>query len=515
LGAYYVIESNYHHAIRVAVLALGLVIAGALMAYALSAKAASSQTNGIGAPCEWTIVDSPRVAFDALYSIEAISSTDIWAGGSTETIGGGGPKPLIERWDGAAWVVGPAPSEFTSVFALSAVAADDIWAVSQYGPGGRIQPTIARWDGNAWARVPSPNPGLYYNTFSYDIDMNSSSDGWVVGASADTTGSPAKEIILHWDGAAWSAVPTPVHSADSLLVGVAAISTDDVWAVGGTRSGSTSAPLIEHWDGTSWTVVPSPIVPGNSVLSDVSAVSPNDVWAAGVYTAPDGSSQTLLEHWDGVAWSVIPSPVTASRYNVLRKIAAAASSDVWAVGWSSPNDSSLPRHTLTMHWDGTVWTVVPSPNGAEHSQLEGVIAGPAGVWAVGHAWDSRTNEAHGIIERCVAPATPTPSPSPSPSPSASPSPACPSDDDDDDRRHNRGGGARSCPCILDDKDFDDDGLRNRVDIDDDNDGVKDWKDPDDDNDGLLDRRDPDDDNDGIPDRHDRDDGRLWCRNRDD
>jgi hypothetical protein len=65
-------------------------------------------------------------------------------------------------------------------------------------------------------------------------------------------------------------------------------------------------------------------------------------------------------------------------------------------------------------------------------------------------------------------------------------------------------------CILDDNDFDNDGIKNRRDKDDDNDGIRDGRDRDDDNDGITDRVDRDDDNDGIPDREDKDDGRLLC-----
>jgi len=65
-------------------------------------------------------------------------------------------------------------------------------------------------------------------------------------------------------------------------------------------------------------------------------------------------------------------------------------------------------------------------------------------------------------------------------------------------------------CILDDNDFDNDGINNRRDKDDDNDQIRDGRDRDDDNDGVTDRIDRDDDNDGITDRDDRDDGRLFC-----
>jgi hypothetical protein len=92
--------------------------------------------------------------------------------------------------------------------------------------------------------------------------------------------------------------------------------------------------------------------------------------------------------------------------------------------------------------------------------------------------------------------TPTTSPTATPTPTRTPTPT-------------------PAACILDDNDFDNDGINNRRDKDDDNDGIRDGRDRDDDNDGITDRLDRDDDNDGITDRDDRDDGRLFCRHDDD
>src|SRR5437773_2689182 len=82
----------------------------------------------------------------------------------------------------------------------------------------------------------------------------------------------------------------------------------DAWAVGIQSSGSRWHTLVEHWDGTAWSIVPSPN-PGsdNNYLQTVAAASADDIWAAGYYW--NGSAdRTLTEHWDGTAWSIVPSP---------------------------------------------------------------------------------------------------------------------------------------------------------------------------------------------------------------
>jgi hypothetical protein len=42
------------------------------------------------------------------------------------------------------------------------------------------------------------------------------------------------------------------------LNAVAATSATDAWAVGNYSSGSASGTLILHWNGSAWTQVPSP-----------------------------------------------------------------------------------------------------------------------------------------------------------------------------------------------------------------------------------------------------------------
>src|SRR5215469_8327574 len=56
-----------------------------------------------------------------------------------------------------------------------------------------------------------------------------------------------------------------------------------------------------HWDGTQWSIVPSPN-PGAFIneLSGVAAISANDVWAVGIYGGPDANpnpSGTLMDYF--------------------------------------------------------------------------------------------------------------------------------------------------------------------------------------------------------------------------
>ena len=122
---------------------------------------------------------------------------------------------------------------------------------------------------------------------------------------------------------AWARVPSPnadSSEANNDLLSIAPIATDDVWAVGvrGLRT------LTMHWDGVAWSVVPSPTPGGNADLAGVVAVAPDDVWAVGGRVdRQENAIQTLVEHWDGTAWSVVDSGNKGPSDNHLWAVTAA------------------------------------------------------------------------------------------------------------------------------------------------------------------------------------------------
>jgi hypothetical protein len=236
-----------------------------------------------------------------------------------------------------------------------------------------------------WKIVSSPNVG----TGTYGNQLNavavvSANDVWAVGFSPHPSGTPLyirQTLIEHWNGNSWSVVPSPNPAGKTYVVlnGVAAISANDIWAVGhaGDPSSIPLQTLIVHWDGTRWSIIPSPS-PGTyngNVLTAVTAVTRNDVWAVGWYqsgpTGQEGGALTM--HWDGTQWSVVPNPSRWTLYGVT----AISSNDVWAVGEQS-----------ILHWNGTNWSSVsfPPPPGDSYQILKGISATSANdIWAVGYS----------------------------------------------------------------------------------------------------------------------------------
>jgi hypothetical protein len=165
------------------------------------------------------------------------------------------------------------------------------------------------------------------------VAATSATNVWAVGFSSTPTAD--QTLILHWDGAAWTQVPSPSPGSSSDLFGVGATSPANAWAVGSTLQGGVDQTLILRWDGAAWTQVPSPSPGGPGMNSDLSAVvatSASNAWAVGSYRVPVNARLALALHWDGTSWVQVPTPNPSSTLDELSAVGASSASNVWAVG---------------------------------------------------------------------------------------------------------------------------------------------------------------------------------------
>jgi hypothetical protein len=278
--------------------------------------------------------------------------------------------------------------EIDSLNAVTALSSSEQWAVGsweQYPNAYEFHTLIEHWNPTfgAWTIVPSPN-AAELNNYLYGVSARSSDDVWAVGGS-DQGGSPYTTLVEHWDGNSWSIVPEA--SVTGVLFSVVELGPNDIWAVG--AEDFPGLALIEHWDGTSWTATELPF---GGVMRGVSAVGPNDVWAVGQeYGSDIHGDTTVTMHYDGSTWSQVasPNPLTDNPedQNWLTSVVAVGANDVWAVGRYGDHDGGPLDQALVEHWNGSAWSVVksPSPGGASSDDdLWGVAAvGPNDVWAVG------------------------------------------------------------------------------------------------------------------------------------
>jgi hypothetical protein len=221
---------------------------------------------------------------------------------------------------------------------------------------------------------------------------------WAVGSGVkqqDTQGYPLAE---HWTGSSWHPMTLPAPQKNTFgidLVGVAGSGADNVWAVGSAPTG----PLFEHWNGRSWRRKAVPDAT-RFTPAGVAVVSRRAAWAVGSYPGPQGGlARTRILRWNGSSWHRAGSPNPSGRqgYDELFAVSAHSARNVWAVG-DYKRGSRI--HTLVLHWNGSGWQRVGSPNPgtARKDVLDAVVAvGSKNVWAVG-SYRARTKAQRPLVE---------------------------------------------------------------------------------------------------------------------
>lgn len=182
-----------------------------------------------------------------------------------------------------------------------------------------------------------------------------------------------------------------------LLIGVlAALAAGGGAAHSARPANAAAAPAAACT--TSWTTVPSSTFPKD--LRDLDVVAANDVWAVGAHTS--GQVQTATEHWDGSSWTLVPSPSPGGGENALNGVSEISTNDVWAVGYYqvAKKTSESAFRTLTEHWNGSTWSTVPSPNiGTASNTLSAVdTVSSNDVWAVGYHYVAGEAQRRTLLE---------------------------------------------------------------------------------------------------------------------
>lgn len=229
---------------------------------------------GQGAVVRWDGSGPPEVTplSAALTALWGSSATDVWA------VGSDGARA---HFDGKAWTLlpsAPTSAEAPSpLFAVWGSGSSDVWAAGE---------TILRWDGRGWAPVQSPG-ALWIR----GIWGSASNDVWLVAGSTPFA-QPTGEI-LHWDGKSL----TRALSTPEPLQAVWGSSAKDVWAVGAApaREDAPARSVLRHFDGAAWSEVTS--FAGVELVA-LWGTGPRDAWCAG----PGGQAA----RYDGATWSTVP-----------------------------------------------------------------------------------------------------------------------------------------------------------------------------------------------------------------
>jgi len=166
---------------------------------------------------------------------------------------------------------------------------DDVWI----GGGGLARTgriLLLRGGGASWLEEPTDVQGTIWW-----IHGTSGADLWAVGE---------RGLALHWDGALWS---PSVTGTTANLYGVWAAAPNDVWAVGGSPASPGPNDVLLHYDGAAWSGVAPPRMLGATYFK---------VWGLSATDVIVVASAGLALHFDGASWSEVATGAHATLFTV-------------------------------------------------------------------------------------------------------------------------------------------------------------------------------------------------------
>jgi hypothetical protein len=299
---------------------------------------------------------------------------------------------LAEAWNGSRWRLLASPDQLagTTLHALSCTSARACMVVGAHLPIGPQLTLAESWSGAKWTLEPPVNPRGRLATNLFAVSCAAAHACMAAGMASLGDGLQVT-LAEAWNGKRWSVSPTPRRRSitnESLFNAVSCVSAADCTAVGYYQHNGEEHFLIEHWNGRRWNLPPAPDISGDlAALTGVSCTSLTACIAVGSELKEPGGGVEIAETWNGTTWSAQTLPAGA-----------------YAVSCSAANACTAVGGLTALRWDGTNWTVqtVPSPAGGSSFGLISVSCssatsctavgnghiGGAGFWSMlAVAWD--------------------------------------------------------------------------------------------------------------------------------
>jgi hypothetical protein len=316
----------------------------------------------MGTGSGWSVQRTPNPKGGINSFLQAVSCS---SRRSCMAVGDGENKrdvPLIERWNGTRWAVQPAfrpPNAiFSQLTGVSCVSARMCIAVGYRSTEFGENALVERWNGKKWRREATPATAMPDSGLS-GVSCVSASSCIAVGAYYPHSNSLAS-LAERWNGRMWKLQRTPNPSGEGSFAAVSCASARACTAVG-VRGGIdlNNGPLAERYNGRRWIVEATP--DPNSELTGVSCASASSCTAVGY--SDNNTQVTFAEQWDGHDWTIQPTRNGTEPENQLSAVSCASPSACTAVGQSQGDPLSEPTETLAERWNGTDWTLQPTPTG--------------------------------------------------------------------------------------------------------------------------------------------------------
>jgi hypothetical protein len=210
-----------------------------------------------GEPPAWSVLLDEGDLDRAVLSVWGTSPDDVFAVGGP--LGNTGFESLVLHYDGARWRE-LAPGGEETFWWVAGSGPNDVWMVGERG-------RAVRWDGAAFEAHPTGTTATLWGVIAFSPD-----DAWAVGGMPGGDEGAVKDIVLRWDGGAWSPEPLPEQLGRALYK-VWGESSDDLYVVG-------EYGVIWHRAGTTWELQSDPPI-ADGTLFTTTGCSRNEVYAVG------------------------------------------------------------------------------------------------------------------------------------------------------------------------------------------------------------------------------------------
>lgn len=251
------------------------------------------------------------------------------------------PTPAWQCW--GPGLPDPCRNRLNDVAVTPGSAGNDVWAVGDSG-------AILHWDGSAWTKVPSNTTAHLFG-----VAMATASRGWAVGSDG---------ALLEWNGAAWRVLPPKSDDGYQAIALVPGAQPVHAW-VPGDKGG---VGFFLYYDGVEWKDKIGDYYPifGGTVY-DVAMVSAGDGWAVG-HKLSGATMVGQVLHWDGARWNTFSNPA-----DELYGVHLLSAADGWSVGEAG----------AAYRWNGAAWSKVATPRTDLLRDVHLLTASDG--WAVGAA----------------------------------------------------------------------------------------------------------------------------------
>lgn len=229
-----------------------------------------------------------------------------------------------------------------------------------------------RWRSGRWAVARMPLPARATAINLSGVSCESRSRCVAVGRYRTATGmTDAHMLAERWNGVRWTVLRprVPRNATTSSLLGVSCIPAGVCVAVGSFTGDHRAQVIVERLRRSRWSLerVQLPIGGAPVSLNAVSCTSASSCTAVGTGASgghlpgtrrrpgqPFDASGGLVERWDGTRWSLQPTPIRATDAS-LASVSCTSATACTAVG-SEYRPPSYGSSTLVERWNGSHWS---------------------------------------------------------------------------------------------------------------------------------------------------------------